>query len=203
MQFDRKRVAATLGAAVILATIATTATASIPDSDDGEFHVCIQTNRSVNTLYSMMVIDPSLQTNFNGHCNTGYTEYTLNQQGPAGPQGPKGDPGDAAPQPHVKIVKKSQLSGSSGGDFTIAGSCGSGWVATALTWKVTPSPPKGTGDVIVWPVRSAVNPDGTDPAAFLLTANSRNASGGTNGQVEIELRATCFSNVVSDGVTTS
>lgn len=96
MKLNRKRLFAVLAGVGILAGSATIASASIPDSDDGEFHVCVQTNRSVNTLYTMFVMDPALQTNFNGHCNTGYTEYTLNQRGPAGPAGPagpKGDPG--------------------------------------------------------------------------------------------------------------
>lgn len=108
MKFNRKRAYAALASIGILAGTATVATASIPDSDDGEFHVCVQTNRSVNTLYTMFVMDPSLQTNFNGHCNTGYTEHTLNQQGPkgdTGDTGPRGPAGPAASAPRLTGVR--------------------------------------------------------------------------------------------------
>jgi len=90
-------VAGAAGIALLASGAASVTHAAIPDGDDGEFHVCVQTNRSVNTQYTMFVIDPPLQTAHNGGCNTGYTHHVLNQQGPPGPQGPQGATGPAGP----------------------------------------------------------------------------------------------------------
>jgi hypothetical protein len=99
-------------------------------------------------------------------------------------------------------VEKTKLSGPQGGLFSDTWTCGSGWVATAVTWKITPSGSLGTSDVIVWPVDVRVNPSGTNPAEFRFSANS-SPTGNTGAQVEATVRATCMSNVASDGVTTS
>lgn len=103
MKLNRKKLGYALAAGILVAGVATAASASIPDSPSGEFHVCIQTNRSANSQYTMYVVDPDLQTAHNGSCNTGYTEYTLNQQGP---KGDKGDPGPAGPTKarHLEFV---------------------------------------------------------------------------------------------------
>lgn len=170
--------------------------AAIPDGDDGEFHVCIQTNRSVNTQYTMYVIDPDAQTAFNGGCNTGYTHHVLNQQGPVGPAGP------AAEATHVKVIKKNVLSGANGGQFGDTWACPSGYIATAVTWKVSPSGLQALSDVDVLVTDSRVNPLENNAAEFRFMANSRSLSG-TSGQVSVEVRGTCISEVVSDGVATS
>lgn len=122
--------------------------------------------------------------------------------GATGPVGPKGDPGDNAAQPHVKIIKKTVLSGGAGGQFGDTWLCPENYIATAVTWKVTPSVPQGTSDVDVWVTDNRVNPNENEPREFRFMANTRSVNS-TSGQVSVEVRGTCVSNVVSDGVATS
>lgn len=109
MQFGRKKVAATLGVAVLLAGGSQLAMASIPDSDDSEYHACVSGGSGFNTLRSVYMIDKQAGVN----CPTGYSEKVWNQKGvkgdtgdvgPAGPQGPAGEPG-AAPNRHYAGVR--------------------------------------------------------------------------------------------------
>lgn len=177
-----KKIAVGLSAAALAAAgITTSAVASIPDSDDSEFHACVANTGPVRAVY--MIDKESSES-----CAAGYTEKVW--------------PGSAPAQPHVKVVKKTKLSGGSGGDFGDYYSCGSGWIATGVTWKVTPSAPQSTSDVIVYPVNVRVNHNESSPSEVAAFFNSRSV-GSTSGQVSVEVRITCISNVVNDGVTTS
>lgn len=177
----KKKFVVALAAAGLAAAGTTAAFAAIPDSDDSEFHACVGNTGPVRSIY---MIDKEAGES----CVTGYTEKTW--------------PGASAAQPHVKVIKKTVLSGTSGGQFGDTWLCPTGYVATAVTWKVTPSSPQSTSDVDVWPTDVRVNPNENNAAEFRFMANSRTING-TSGQVSVEVRGTCISNVVSDGVATS
>ena len=181
MQFTKKLAAVVAASALAVGGVTTAAVASIPDSDDSEYHACIANTGPVRAVYA-------IDKEGGESCAAGYTEKTW--------------PGTAPAQPHVKILKKTKLSGSSGGSFGDYYTCGSGWIATAVTWKVTPSVPQGLNDVIVYPTNVTVNHNESAPSEAAAFFHSRSTTG-TSGQVSVEIRITCVSNVVNDGVTTS
>lgn len=64
-----------------------TAVAAIPDSDDGELHLCVL---NYGTTRDVKAIDKQAGTN----CPTGYGEKVINSQGPVGPAGADGEDGE-------------------------------------------------------------------------------------------------------------
>ena len=174
-----KRIA--LGAAAAVALGSGIAVAAIPDSDDSEYHACVANTGPVRAVY---VIDKQASE----ACASGYTEKTW--------------PGVAISAPHIKVIKKTVSSGGSGGACGDTWLCPTGYIATTVTWKVTPASPQGVGDVDVWVTDNRVNPNENNAAEFRFMAHSRTING-TSGQVSVEVRGTCVSEVISDGVATS
>lgn len=180
MKLNKKIVAGVAGALILGG--ASAAYAAIPDSDDTEYHACIANTGPVRAVYA-------IDKEGGESCAAGYTEKTWSGATPT--------------KPSMKIVKKSTLSGGSGGAFTIAGNCGlgQGYVATAVGYKITPASPQSIGDVDVTIYEESLNPDGSDPGAFFIRANSHawpHPSGTTSGQVTVEARVTCVKNIVAE-----
>lgn len=176
-----KRAWAALAATALVVGGSGIAFAAIPDSDDSEFHACVANTGPVRAVY---VIDAQGSEG----CASGYTEKVW--------------PGVSTEVPHVKVIKKTTSSGGSGGAFGDTWACPTDYIATAVTWKVTPAAPQGAGDVDVWVTDNRVNPNENNAAEFRFMAHSRTING-TSGQVSVEVRGTCVSEVVSDGVATS
>lgn len=177
----KQKIYSVIGAIALAASGGGIALAAIPDSADSEFHACVANTGPVRAVY---MIDKDASES----CAAGYTEKVW--------------PGVATDVPHVKVIKKTVLSGGSGGSFGDTWACPTGYIATAVTWKVTPSSPQGVNDVDVWVTDNRVNPNENNAAEFRFMAHSRTING-TSGQVSVEVRGTCVSEVVSDGVATS
>lgn len=165
---------------------------AIPDSDDSEYHACVQNTAS--SLKAVYMLDKEA-----GNCPAGFTEKTWNQvgqQGPAGPQGEQGEAGEAAPTPHLVITTETLPTPPGGGVVSDFWTCPEGSVAVGISWKFATN---SASDARMTVIENQINPNGNEPREFHVKAWIE-ALNGTNGQGDFEVFGHCMTGVESDGV---
>jgi hypothetical protein len=194
---SRNRIIAGIAGALLITAGATASFAAIPDSDDGEFHMC----KADYSAFFGIWIDKQA----NESCPSGYTEKVWNQTGPTGPTGatgPTGPAGEAAAQPHVKVRQHLVSYSSGGGTVNYTFACPEGYEAISVGYHWQPG---GSTGGQFRAERVTVNPDTQSPfgdfsTEYKVGGEFTPSPGQTQVQGDLHVRGVCMSNVISDAI---